>query len=304
LLKSNIANVQRAMSYPVIGRLVSRFLKTTGKFLNLPPDLEVFLNTSARPSYAYCVYHAAELACRLNLKRISVLEFGVAGGNGLLFLERFAKRVETAVGVQIEVYGFDTGGGLPRVTEPEDLPYWFQSSQYKMQVAALESERTSATLVLGDVKDTVGDFFAKYKPAPVGAILNDLDLYSSTSDSLKLFDGETANFLPRVFLYFDDIVGSEYEMYGDCNGQLLAISEYNERSKDVHIGLNQNLLPKTEISYRYQIYYAHLRKHSMYGHYVGGREQLRIESDLQLQDASKHKLNGRMKKVVEGPLLS
>src|ERR1700693_1534532 len=176
------------MSYPLLGRLVRRAVKATAKYLTLPPELEVQLNTGARPHYAYCVYHAAELARRLNLKSISVLEFGVAGGNGLLFLEQFAKRVETAVGVQIEVYGFDTGGGLPQVTLPEDLPYWFQTSQYAMRVGALETARTSAKLVLGDVKNTVVEFFSKYAPAPGGAILNDLALYSWTTDLLKLLD--------------------------------------------------------------------------------------------------------------------
>jgi hypothetical protein len=303
-LKFTVSQLQRTVSYPVIGRLVRHFCKAAGKYLSLPPDLEVFLNAGARPHYAYCLYHAAELARRLNLKRISVLEFGVAGGNGLLFLEAFAKRVEAAVGVQIEVYGFDTGGGLPQVALPEDLPYWFQTSQYAMQLATLESERTTATLVLGDVKNTVVDFFAKYKPAPVGAILNDLDLYSSTAESLKLFDGEPANFLPRVFLYFDDIVGSEYEMYGDCNGQLLAIAEFNRHRKDVHIGLNQNLLPRSEVGYRYQIYYAHLRRHPMYGNYVGGKEQVQIESELRLRAMTRKVPVVRAGKVDEGALLS
>ncbi|MHC4129678.1 MAG: hypothetical protein ACYSUA_16250, partial [Planctomycetota bacterium] len=41
--------------------------------------------------------------------RISALEFGVAGGNGLLALERAAMRLAEIFGVEIDVYGFDSG---------------------------------------------------------------------------------------------------------------------------------------------------------------------------------------------------
>ena len=135
---------------------------------------------------------------RLGLKAISVIEFGVAGGNGLLFLDRLSPRVEQATGVKIEVYGFDTGMGLPEVTVPEDLPYWFQPSQYEMNVSKLQARLTSAKLVLGNVAATVVDFFERYRPASVGAIFNDLDLYTSTRDSLKLLDN-TPEFSFRAY---------------------------------------------------------------------------------------------------------
>ena len=44
---------------------------------------------------------------------ISVIEFGVAGGAGLLSLERTAELVEARTKVQRGVHGFDTGVGLP-----------------------------------------------------------------------------------------------------------------------------------------------------------------------------------------------
>ena len=40
-----------------------------------------------RPAYGYIIYNAARLARKLNHARISILEFGVAGGRGLLNLE-------------------------------------------------------------------------------------------------------------------------------------------------------------------------------------------------------------------------
>jgi hypothetical protein len=50
----------------------------------------------------------------LGHERISVIEYGVAGGNGLRMLEEHAKKIESILGVKIEVYGFDTGKGLPQ----------------------------------------------------------------------------------------------------------------------------------------------------------------------------------------------
>lgn len=44
-----------------------------------------------RPHCGYCVFNAAVLAKKLGYPRITVLEFGVTGGNGLLNLEYHAQ---------------------------------------------------------------------------------------------------------------------------------------------------------------------------------------------------------------------
>lgn len=273
---------RESTSASLSGSISRAILRIYRRFSELPVETEVALNWAQRPSYAYCTYHAADLARRLGIPRISVIEFGVAGGNGLIFLRDFATRVQQALGVEIEVYGFDTGAGLPEVTALEDLPYWFQPSQYRMNVPALQAKLHPAKLVLGNVADTVSGFFTQHNAAPVGAIFNDLDLYTSTRDSLKLFEQDASRFLPRVFMYFDDIVGSELEMYSECNGQLLAISEFNRKQQAVFVGLNQNLLARNDARYRYQIYYAHFLKHPMYRQYVGGDDQKSIEAQLRL----------------------
>jgi hypothetical protein len=273
---------REAGSESLSGSAIRAMLRVYRRFFELPLETEVALNWAVRPNYAYCTYHAADLARRLGIPRISVIEFGVAGGNGLIFLRDFAARVQQSLGIEIEVYGFDTGAGLPEVTAREDLPYWFRPSQYRMNVDALQAKLHPAKLVLGNVADTVSEFCTQHDPAPIGAIFNDLDLYTSTRDSLKLFEQDASRFLPRVFMYFDDIMGSELEMYSECNGQLLAISEFNTRQQSVYIGLNQNLLTRNDASYRYQVYYAHFREHPMYGQYIGGDDQKSIEAALRL----------------------
>src|SRR5262245_56689938 len=57
--------------------------------------------------------------------------------------------------------------------------------------------------------------------------MHDLDFYSSTKAALGLFEADEKYILPRVFNYFDDIVGSEIELYNDFTGERLAINEFN-----------------------------------------------------------------------------
>ena len=152
-----------------------------------------------------------------------------------------------------------------------------------MDEPTLRARLHPAKLVLGNVADTVSEFFTRHNPAPVGAIFNDLDLYTSTRDSLRLFEQDVSRFLPRLFMYFDDVIGTELEMYSECNGQLLALSEFNSRQQEVFVGLNQNLLARNEVEYRYQIYYAHMRSHPLYRQYIGGEDQVSMEVALRLR---------------------
>jgi hypothetical protein len=46
------------------------------------------------------------------VSEISVFEFGVAGGNGLVALQNYAEIIEQQTGVKMRVFGFDTGHGL------------------------------------------------------------------------------------------------------------------------------------------------------------------------------------------------
>ena len=66
-----------------------------------------------RPGYLWGSLHGAYLAKTLGFDSASLIEFGVAGGNGLVALELIAERIEHHLGVKISVFGFDTGKGLP-----------------------------------------------------------------------------------------------------------------------------------------------------------------------------------------------
>jgi hypothetical protein len=265
---------------------LKKFLITLNekKIYNLSIKTLVDLNLSERPHYLYCLYHSAILAKKLGIKKISVIEFGVAGGNGIVFLESYQKKIYEEIGVEIEIYGFDLGSGLSKPEDYRDLPYWFKEGFFKMNSEKLNKKLKSAKIIIGDVKITITDFFKQYNPSPIGAIFNDLDYYTSTKNSFEIFkNGNDNYYLPRIFCYFDDVIGTEREMYGTFNGELLAIQEFNDENKNKKIVLNQCLISKEKISYKFQIYYYHNFQHKDYNKFIYNEEQFESSKYLMLK---------------------
>lgn len=237
-------------------------------------DERLKLGAVERPHYGYCVYHAAALAQKLGYDRISVLEFGVAGGNGLVNLEYHAEQVERLVPVKIEIHGFDTGRGLPKPTDYRDLPYHWKEGFFRMDIPKLQSRLKKAKLIIGDVRDTVKQFYSQHRPAPVAAIFFDLDYYSSTVGALEIFETEEKHLLPRVYCYFDDVVGTEVELYNDHTGVRLAIHEYNQTHSTKKLGIPYHLLASRNVeAWHHQIMVYHDFGHSRYNDFVSADNQ-------------------------------
>jgi hypothetical protein len=233
----------------------------------------------SRPNYGYIVYNAAVLAKRLNYARISVLEFGVAGGRGLLNLEYHVREVEKLLPIKIDIYGFDTGEGLPRPVDYRDLPYLWREGSFKMDFETLRARLTTAKLVLGNIVDTAKSFFREHDPAPIAAAIYDFDFYSSTTAALKMFDEDEKYFLPRIYCYFDDIIGSEDSLHNDYTGERLAISEFNQAHPYKKLSVAYHLLARKVVQpWYHQIFIYHDFRHSRYNDLVtAGNQQLPIE---------------------------
>lgn len=287
-LKTRIGSLlfSDAVQTSIVGQAARAVVRRTGRWYDYSPEFLTDFRATSRPHYAYCMLRAAEFARRLGHDRISAIEFGVAGGNGLTFMAEFAKRVERRTGVSIDCYGFDTGQGMPDPENVLDLPYWFRRAQYVMDEQRLRERIPDATLVIGNVCNTISTFLDDFKPAPIGVMFHDMDYWSSTRDALQLFaqaQDLPQHFLPRIYNYFDDIIGSHWEMYGSQNGQLLSIEQFNAKNPRCQIQLNQNLLPDGQNPWRYQIYYTHIFDHPRYNDYIGDKQQEALENALQLK---------------------
>lgn len=230
-----------------------------------------------RPHFGHCLLQAATLARKLGHSRISAIEFGVAGGNGLLSLERHAGHVRRETGVEVAVYGFDTGTGMPPPADHRDMPYMWQEGYFAMDAAKLRARLTTAKLILGPVAETVAGFCREHDPPPIGFVSFDLDYYSSTMEALRLFDADPRHLLPRVACYFDDIVGDIDWAYSRFAGEMLAVDEFNAARDGVKVAPVNGLrhyggrLPRV---WHEQVFVAHLFRHPDYNRPISSHTQL------------------------------
>jgi hypothetical protein len=184
-----------------------------------------------RRQYAYSVLRAADMAMSQGVGSITIIEFGVATGAGLLNLCRLADFTSRATGVKVNLIGFDTGRGLPRPHDYRDHPELFQEGDFPMDFEALGKKLPSnARLVLGPIGETVPEFMKKLSPkSPLGFAVIDVDYYSSATDALQLLtDADPEKYLPLTLLYLDDIAD---EFQNQWCGELLAIDEFNKLDK-------------------------------------------------------------------------
>jgi hypothetical protein len=238
-------------------------------------ELRLDFDAFARPAYAYGMYQAAVLAKRLDLKSVTAIEFGVAGGAGLLEMERLAFEIEKSQNVKFQIYGFDLGKGLPAHSDYRDLPYIWRKGFYEMDEDSLRKKLKSASLIIGDVANTVSSFLETGPSAPIGFISFDLDYYSSTGQALRIFDGQQSKFLPRVFCYFDDIIGDDKQLHCEYVGELLAIREFNENRECQRLCKINGLEVKRPFASRWadQMFVLHRFEHPMYGRYIGRQRE-------------------------------
>jgi hypothetical protein len=185
-----------------------------------------------RPQHAFGLLKAADTARECGVGTVSVLEFGVASGAGLLNLCEVGARVTQETGVGFEVVGFDTGTGMPPPRDYRDHPEHYRAGDFPMDRARLESRLpANARMIYGDVARTVPEYLQSVTAAaPIGFVALDLDYYSSSREALTVFDHpDPTRYLPRVGLYLDDVT---FDGHNDWCGELLAVAEFS-RTREV-----------------------------------------------------------------------
>lgn len=218
------------------------------------------------PYYAYGVYWSAFLAKRLAIPRITAIEFGVAGGRGLLALEKATMEIERALDVGIDVVGFDSGEGMPEPTDYRDLPHIWGRGFYQMDHAKLRARLSKARLVIGDVRETIAKEVRSGQLAPIGFVAFDLDYYSSTKAAFDVFEDDGPSHLPRVHCYFDDVAANDLGCMNKYVGELRAIHEFNAAHPTRKISIFEQLRlsrPKWE-HWQKKMYVMHDFAHPQY----------------------------------------
>jgi hypothetical protein len=234
-----------------------------------------------RPSYAWCLYYAAQQAKALGYSAITAVELGVAGGNGLVCMCEHRKTIKKELGIEVVLVGFDAGTGLPESSDARDVLYFWPAGSFVMDRGALEARIAGqATLVLGDISKTA----LAWNPspdAPLGAIMFDLDLYTSTSAALAFLTKH--NVLPRIWCYFDDVCGGPENAFTDSIGEREAIKQFN--LKPERKLMNDHLSPAYAFknvapeSWHQQIFLYHRMSHPQYStcmYAEGERDQLQL----------------------------
>lgn len=223
-----------------------------------------------RSNYTWAMVHSAFLASSLKIERISAIEFGVAGGNGLIALERVARQLEEIFDIIIDVYGFDSGEGLPKPSDYRDQPNLWPEGAYPMNETRLRERLQRAELIIGLVEDTVPKFLDS-QPAPIGFISFDLDQYSSTAQAFRVLQAGHHLLMPRIHCYFDDILGYTC---GHHNGERLAISEFNAAHPERQISQIYGLrfcLPRLarDANWTEKMFMTHVVEHPRYNQWDG-----------------------------------
>jgi len=252
-------------------RFVSKRLRGE-ETLSLKEKIETdYFESGKGPQYAYGIYHAALQAKALNLPGMTVIEFGVASGNGLLMMERIAEAVESELEIKIRLAGFDNATGLSKPNDYRDMPYEWKEGFFRMDVKALKDKLRKSELIIGEVGHNISGFLeALNKKYPIGFVSLDLDYYSSTKSALKLFDSDNLSFyLPRVICTFDSL-SSDTRYLCEHVGEPAARAEFNEKWSDrkickiEHLGYRR----KRKRLWNEKVFACHFFQHPLYCEYI------------------------------------
>lgn len=236
----------------------------------------------SRANYVYGMLRAADLAKYFGHKCVTVVEYGVASGAGLLNMVSLAPQITQETGIDFRIIGFDTGRGLPPVHGYKDHPELWNSGDFAMEDrdTLVRKLGDRATIIWGDIADTVDPFTASLDPAaPLGFVSVDVDIYTATKSALRCLTGAPDKYVPAVSMYFDDV---SFYFANEWAGELAAIKEFNDEHQMRKIGGDRSLpgpRPVKAENWYASMYVGHILDHEARQH-PRERPQLTIGSHL------------------------
>ena len=95
-----------------------------------------------------------------NIKRLLIIEFGVASGAGLINLVNKSKKLSNYYNLECKIIGFDSGEGLPHSIDYRDHPEKYLFGDFvPSDINSLKSKLpNNAKLYIGDIRQTLMEF--------------------------------------------------------------------------------------------------------------------------------------------------
>jgi hypothetical protein len=245
---------------PLHLNILSIFIALFGNY-----KAKIAFDLVVRQQYAFSLLKTAELAKAQGLKSVTVIEFGVAAGAGLINICNISKEITKITGVDFRIFGFDSGKGMPPARDHRDHPEIFTEGSYPLidRTALIQALPPNASLILGEITETLPPFIAGLSASsPLGFAVIDVDYYWSAKECLQVFLGSPDRYLPWTLVYLDDV---GFESANPWAGELLAVREFNEENemRKIHLfgGLRHKRLCKNT-SWMDQVYLLHVLDHA------------------------------------------
>jgi hypothetical protein len=214
--------IYERLTEPIHLNLLSLFVFVFGSI-----RAKIAFDLIMRQQYAFAVMRSAEKALESGYTRVTLIECGVAMGDGLLNLCSIAARVTRATGILFDVVGFDSGSAMPPPTGYRDHPELYREGDFPMDFEKLRAALPGfARLIIGNLDETAPAFLTTVtSESPIAFAAIDVDYYSSTKSALMLLaDKDASKYLPLPLVYLDDIA---LESHNRWCGELLAVEEFN-----------------------------------------------------------------------------
>ena len=248
------------LSSPLIYNLVSIFVLLFGDF-----KAKISYDLVQKIPYAFGIDLAFSKASNEKTKKIYIIEFGVASGDGLFRMALIAKKLSKIYKIDYEIIGFDTGLGMPKPIDYRDHPEKYREKDFPPINLRSSNLPPKTSIIYGEIRNTMQDFYKqiKSKKNKIAFVSVDVDYYSSTVDCLEIFKFDSKYYLSSVPIYFDDIAQPDHNEY--C-GELLAISEFNKNNLLRKICKMRGLRSRRKFKnarYLDQMFFCHIFDHAI-----------------------------------------
>ena len=216
-----------------------------------------------RPEYGFGIKHAFEIASEEGVKKILLIEFGCAAGQGLYTMLDIANKLSKKYQIEFEIVGFDTGEGMPLPIDFRDHPEMYRLGDFPKENLNYDNLPEKITINIGKIKNTLEQFINSklLEDHKISFVAIDVDYYSSTVDCLEIFSSDKEKYTSKVVVHFDDIKDIAHNDY--C-GEKLAINEFNCKDLPRKLCKMNNLKTQRYFKnspYLELMYYCHVFDH-------------------------------------------